>query len=55
MDKSEISEQAQHTLKCLLLELPLKQAVKLTTEITGENKNSLYQLALALKTAGYPE
>ncbi len=55
MDKSEISEQAQHTLKCLLFELPLKQAVKLTTEITGENKNSLYQLALALKNAGYPE
>ncbi|PSJ16808.1 16S rRNA (cytidine(1402)-2'-O)-methyltransferase [Nitrosomonas supralitoralis] len=50
MDKYVISEQAKHTLKCLLIELPLKQAVKLATEITGENKNSLYQLALQLKT-----
>lgn len=55
LDKSEISEQARHTLECLLAELPLKQAVKLATEITGENKNMLYQLALDLKAAGYPE
>ncbi|MEQ1778953.1 MAG: 16S rRNA (cytidine(1402)-2'-O)-methyltransferase [Nitrosomonas sp.] len=55
LDKSEVSEQARHTLTCLLNELPLKQAVKLTTEITGENKNSLYQLALDLKAAKYPE
>lgn len=54
-DKSEISEQAERTLKCLLTELTLKQAVKLATEITGENKNSLYQLALKLKNARYPE
>ncbi len=54
-DKSEISEQARHTLKCLLAELPLKQAVKLVTEITGENRNTLYQLALDLKSTGYPE
>ena len=52
LDKSEISDQAQHTLTCLLVELPLKQAVKLTAEITGENKNALYQLALDLKTGG---
>ena len=51
-DKSEISDQARHTLTCLLVELPLKQAVKLTAEITGENKNALYQLALDLKTEG---
>jgi 16S rRNA (cytidine1402-2'-O)-methyltransferase len=51
-DKSEISDQARHALGCLLAELPLKQAVKLTAEITGENKNSLYQLALDLKAAG---
>ena len=54
-DKSGISEQAKHTLQCLLAELPLKQAVKLTTEITGENKNVLYQLALDLKEARYQE
>ncbi len=55
LDKSEVSEQSRHTLTCLLSELPLKQAVKLTTEITGENKNTLYQLALDLKAAKYPE
>lgn len=51
LDKSEVSEQARHTLTCLLADLPLKQAVKLATEITGENKNTLYQLALDLKQA----
>ncbi|MCH9638232.1 MAG: 16S rRNA (cytidine(1402)-2'-O)-methyltransferase [Betaproteobacteria bacterium] len=48
-EKPEMSEQAQHTLKCLLSELPLKQAVKLATEITNKNKNQLYKLALSLK------
>jgi 16S rRNA (cytidine1402-2'-O)-methyltransferase len=36
-------------LKLLLAELPLKTAVKLTAEITGEARNSLYELALKLK------
>lgn len=54
-DKSEVSEQARHTLTCLLDELPLKQAVKLATQITGENKNTLYQWALDLKAARRPE
>lgn len=54
-DKSEVSEQARHTLTCLLDELPLKQAVKLATQITGENKNTLYQWALDLKAARHPE
>lgn len=54
-DKSEVSEQAERTLKCLLIELPLKQSVKLAAEITGESKNSLYQLALKLKNVRYPE
>lgn len=44
-----VSEDAEHKLKLLLAELPLKQAVKLATEITGAKKNDLYQLALALK------
>ncbi|MXS83048.1 16S rRNA (cytidine(1402)-2'-O)-methyltransferase [Nitrosomonas oligotropha] len=52
MDKSEISREARHTLTCLLAELPLKQAVKLATAITGANKNTLYQLALDLKAGG---
>jgi 16S rRNA (cytidine1402-2'-O)-methyltransferase len=49
VDKSEISDGGQRILKLLLTDLPLKQAVKLTTQITGENKNTLYKLALSLK------
>ena len=45
----EISEEAQRVLKCLLAELPLKQAAKLAAEITNEKKNALYELALSLK------
>ena len=37
-------------LKLLLAELPLKIAVKLAAEITGQPRNALYDLALALKT-----
>jgi 16S rRNA (cytidine1402-2'-O)-methyltransferase len=36
-------------LKLLLAELPLKSAVKLAAEITGEPRNALYELALTLK------
>lgn len=36
-------------LQLLLPELPLKTAVKLAAEITGESKNELYDKALALK------
>lgn len=38
-------------LKLLLAQLPLKTAVKLTADITGESRNALYQLALAMKEA----
>ncbi len=48
-EATEISEDAQRVLKCLLAELPLKQAVKLATEITNEKKNALYDLALKIK------
>ena len=40
-------------LKLLLEELPLKSAVKLAAEITGQSKNALYEAALALKSASY--
>ncbi len=36
-------------LKLLLAELPLKTAVKLAADITGESRNALYDAALALK------
>lgn len=45
----ELSDQAQHTLELLLQELPLKQAVRLATDITGESKNMLYAQALVLR------
>lgn len=45
----EISAAAQHALEVLLAELPLKQAVKLAAEISGEKKNALYALALELR------
>jgi 16S rRNA (cytidine1402-2'-O)-methyltransferase len=36
-------------LKLLLEQLPLKTAVKLAADITGEPRNALYQAALAMK------
>lgn len=48
-EQKAISEAAENTLKILLAELPLKQAVKLAAEITDAKKNDLYQLALSLK------
>jgi 16S rRNA (cytidine1402-2'-O)-methyltransferase len=37
------------TLKLLLAELPLKTAVKVTSDITGISKNLIYDTALSLK------
>jgi 16S rRNA (cytidine1402-2'-O)-methyltransferase len=37
-------------LKLLLEQLPLKTAVKLAADITGESRNTLYQIALDLKS-----
>lgn len=48
-DGTGISSQVRRTLILLLEDLPLKQAVKLAVEITGENKKILYALALSLK------
>ncbi len=44
-----LDDEAVRVLTLLLAELPLKQAVKLATEITGAKKNALYELALSLK------
>ena len=38
-------------LKLLLTELPVKSAVKLAAQLTGTSRNSLYDLALALKNS----
>jgi 16S rRNA (cytidine1402-2'-O)-methyltransferase len=42
----------QRVLELLLPELPLKTAVKLAAEISGEARNELYELALRLKQPG---
>ncbi len=44
-----ISNETQRTLVLLLAELPLKQAVQLTVQITGAGRKELYQLALQIK------
>lgn len=41
--------QDSRVLKLLLEQLPLKTAVKLAADITGEPRNALYELALSLK------
>jgi 16S rRNA (cytidine1402-2'-O)-methyltransferase len=40
---------SDRVLRLLLAELPLKTAVKLTADITGESRNALYDTALKLK------
>jgi 16S rRNA (cytidine1402-2'-O)-methyltransferase len=42
-------------LKLLLDQLPLKTAVKLAADITGESRNALYDLALAIKAGSTVE
>ena len=49
VEVEEICAEAQRVLKCLLAELPLKQAVALAADITREKKNALYELALKIK------
>ena len=48
-EAEEIPEETVRILKLLLADLPLKQAVKLATEISHEKKNVLYEFALKLK------
>ena len=47
----EFSEETVRVLKLLMVDLPLKQAVKLAAEISNEKKNDLYEFALQLKSA----
>jgi 16S rRNA (cytidine1402-2'-O)-methyltransferase len=53
-EAEEIPIEVVRVLKLLLAELPLKQAVKLATEITHEKKNVLYEFALQLKQSEQP-
>lgn len=46
-----LADETQRILARLLQELPLKQAVALAMDITGEKKNILYEAALAMKNA----
>ncbi len=46
-----LDAESQRVLTLLLNELPLKQAVQLAVQITGQNKNALYQKSLALKSS----
>ena len=44
-----LAAEAERVLAALLAELPLKQAVKLAAQITGEPRNALYERALTIK------
>ena len=46
---TEISHEAGRVLQLLMAEMPLKQAARLTAEITGLKKNALYQYGLGLQ------
>ena len=48
-DDAPILVRPQVVLEALLKEMPLKQAVTLTCEITGAKRNQLYELALKIK------
>ena len=49
VETDSLSEQTEHVLRTLLAELSLKQAVKLTVDITGEKKKKIYNFALAIQ------
>ena len=51
MELQQENGEAERVLRLLLAELPTKTAVKLTAEITGANRNTLYDRALELKRA----
>ena len=44
----------ERTLKVLLEDLPLKQAVEIAVKLTGQKKNLVYEIALGLKQANSP-
>jgi len=50
LSKTANAEPDTRVLGLLLAELPLKTAVKMAAEITGQSRNNLYELALRLKS-----
>jgi 16S rRNA (cytidine1402-2'-O)-methyltransferase len=54
ISEAKSTEPDTRVLQLLLAELPLKTAVKLAAEITGESRNTLYELALRLKSQAQP-
>ena len=44
--------QLQHSLRTLLDELPLKQAVSIAAKLSGEKRNAVYEMALTMKDSG---
>jgi len=50
-DADELPAEALRALNLLLAELPLKQAVALTAELSGTSRNRLYDAALAIRKA----
>jgi 16S rRNA (cytidine1402-2'-O)-methyltransferase len=49
VESAEIAPEVDRMLRLLMAELPLKQAVKLAAEISGEKKNALYEYGLKIK------
>ena len=49
--KQAINPESQHLMQVLMAELPLKQAAKLGSQISGLNKKILYQYGLSCKNA----
>jgi 16S rRNA (cytidine1402-2'-O)-methyltransferase len=54
-DTGALDAATQRTLDLLLAELPLKTAVKLCAEITGQPRNTLYETALAQRKSRQAE
>ena len=50
--QADVAADDDRVLRLLLAHLPLKTAVKLASEISGQARNSLYERALALKGGG---
>lgn len=48
-EAEEVNVNIEKVLRVLLAELPLKQAVSLASQLTGQKKNQVYQQALILK------